>query len=479
MEMARTIILGAGFSGQYAALTLQHALKGKGDHAITMVNPFPKFTYIPSLIWVGIGQIPPEKTQFELQPVYDRLGIEFIQGTATEIHPDENYVVVDPAGSDSSKPLRVDYDFLINATGPYLNFDATEGLGPERGYTHSICSPPHATETARHYLELVQRLEKGERASVVVGTGHGACTCQGAAFEYISLVHSNLVDRGLRDQVDLHWVSNEPVPGDFGIDGFETQMGSVLFTSQDMCSSLFRDSKIDCNIKTHVHKVDAERIYTENEAGEFKEIPYDFAMLIPPFRGKPIRYLDKQGADLAEQLCNPAHFLKVDATYGKPYDQVTHKDWPKTYQNQTYKNLFGAGIAFAPPACHSKPCVSKNGTPISPAIPRTGYTSELTGKAAALNIAEMIQGREPCHTASLAETAGMCIASMKNSWTDGRAAVIGIHPIVRNYELYPEHGRNMQASTIEIGQAGAWLKKGLHHAFLYKLSAKPFWRHVP
>lgn len=477
--MARTVILGAGFSGQYAALILNHALKGKGDHPITVINPYPKFTYIPSLIWVGIGQMSPDKTQFDLEPVYQRLGIEFIQGTATEIHPDDNYVVVQPAGSDSARPLRVDYDYLINATGPYLDFDATEGLGPERGHTQSICSPPHATRTAKAYLDLVARLEKGAQATIAVGTGHGACTCQGAAFEYISLVHNDLVDRGLREQVTLHWISNEPCPGDFGIDGFETQMGPVLFTSQDMCSALFRDYDIYCDVKSHVHNIDAERIYTENEAGEFKEIRYDFAMLIPPFKGKPIRYLDKQGEDLAEQLLNPAGFLKVDANYGKCYDEVTHEDWPKTYQNQSYKNLFGVGIAFAPPACHSKPCVSKSGTAISPAIPRTGYTSELTGKAAALNIAEMIQGREPCHTASLAETAGMCIASMKNSWTRGTAAVIGIHPIVRNYDRYPEYGRDLKTSAVEIGQAGAWLKKGLHYAFLYKLSAKPFWRHIP
>jgi sulfide:quinone oxidoreductase len=68
---------------------------------------------------------------------------------------------------------------------------------------------------------------------------------------------------------------------------------------------------------------------------------------------------------------------------------------------------------------------------------------------------------------------------MKNSWTKGTAAAIGVHPIVRNYERYPEYGRDMKAGAVEIGLAGAWLKKGLHYAFLYKLSAKPFWRQLP
>ncbi len=473
--MARTVILGAGFSGQYAAIILRDALKGKGDHQVTVVNPYPKFTYVPSLVWVGIGQIKPDAAQFELAPVYDRAGIEFIQGMAREVHPDENYLLVDAEG----KQIRVDYDYLINATGPYLNFDATPGLGPEKGHTHSICTPPHAVETAAAYMELVEKLKKGGRARIVIGTGHGTCTCQGAAFEYICLMHNSLKDHGVRDRVELRWVSNEPAPGDFGIDGFEIQLGSILMTSRDMCGAIFKDYDIAWDVKSHVHEVDDKAIHTENDEGEFKEYDYDFAMLIPPFRGRPIKYLNKEGEDLSDTLLNQAGFFKVDAVYGKPYEDLEPADWPSTYQTQTDKNMFGVGIAFAPPGWMSQPSKAPSGKPIAAAIPRTGYTSELTGKAAALNVAEMIEGREPSHTASLAETAGMCIASMKNSWTSGQAAVIGIHPIVRNTTKYPNYGRKLDASALEMGQAGAWLKKGLHYGFLYKLSAKPFWKYIP
>jgi sulfide:quinone oxidoreductase len=57
--------------------------------------------------------------------------------------------------------------------------------------------------------------------------------------------------------------------------------------------------------------------------------------------------------------------------------------------------------------------------------------------------------------------------------------VIGIHPIVRNKHAFPEYGRNLNMAAAEVGLAGAWLKKGLHYAFLYKLSAKPFWKQIP
>jgi sulfide:quinone oxidoreductase len=476
--MAKVIIIGAGFSGQYAALVLQNALRGKGEHQITVINPHPMFTYIPSMIWVGIGQMQPEQAQFDLAPVYDKLSIEFIHGTAREVHPDDNYVMVERRGD--GQMVRAGYDYLIIATGPHLNFAATEGLGPEKGYTQSICSPPHAVATAKRYLELVERLKKGDRARIVIGTGHGACTCQGAAFEYISLVHNDLVDRGVRDRVDMRWVSNESAPGDFGIDGFEVRKGSMVFTSEDMFTAVFRDYGIEWAVRSHVQKVEEKTIYAENDKGEIKEFAYDFAMLIPPFQGQPIHYLDKDGNDLSGKLLNPARFFKVDGVYGKSYEDIHAGDWPRTYQNPDYQNIFAVGIAFAPPGCMSKPCSSPRGTPISPAIPRTGYTSELTGKAAALNVADMIEGREPSHTASMAETAGMCVASMKNSWLKGSAAVIGIHPIVRNRFAFPETGgRNENAGAVEMGLAGAWLKKGLHHAFLYKLSAKPMWQYIP
>ena len=46
------------------------------------------------------------------------------------------YVVVDtPAGGTEKVP----YDFLINATGPRLRFDKTEGLGPD-GHSLSVCT---------------------------------------------------------------------------------------------------------------------------------------------------------------------------------------------------------------------------------------------------------------------------------------------------------------------------------------------------
>ena len=57
--------------------------------------------------------------------------------------------------------------------------------------------------------------------------------------------------------------------------------------------------------------------------------------------------------------------------------------------------------------------------------------------------------------------------------------IIGIYTVARNRKVSSEFGRDLELSSVDIGLAGAWLKMGLHHTFLYKLSAKPFWRKLP
>ncbi len=219
--MAKVVVVGAGFAGQTAALYLGSRLGKK--HEITVVSNRDVFGYVPSWVWVGVGHMKPEQTIFKLKPVYDRFHVNFVHAAVKEVHPDpgDQYVVAEEVGSGNR--VRLDYDYLIIATGPYLNYAGTPGLGPDDGYTHSICSYPHAIKTRDAYLELVKRMEKGDRVKIVIGTGHPLATCQGAAFEYISNVHKDLVKRGLRDRADILWLSNEPALGDFGVNGVQVK----------------------------------------------------------------------------------------------------------------------------------------------------------------------------------------------------------------------------------------------------------------
>jgi sulfide:quinone oxidoreductase len=477
--MARIAILGAGFAGHTAALYLGHRL-GK-HHEITVVNRIDRFSFIPSWVWVGVGHMPLSKTQFPLTPVYKRFHVRFIVGKATEIHPDERYVVVEPdSGSEADR--RIDYDYLIVATGPRLDFAGTPGLGPEGGFSESICTGPHAEHARDRYLEEVERMKKGETRRFVIGTGHPGSTCQGAAFEYISNIHKDLKKRGVRDKADLLWLSNEQSVGDFGVRGVHVKKDGILLSSQEFIEAAMREYGIRWQVQTGVTEVTAEAIRWENFEGEKGETAYDFAMLIPRFLGQPMDVLDRDGKDVSGDLLAPNGLVKVDANYGLPYDELvkTPEAWPETYRNPKYPEIFAAGIAFAPPGPISVPHTTPNGLSITASAPRTGMVSGIIGRLVALNIAELVKKGTISHGQRMTEMYAACIASMGDSLWDGAAATIMIYPVVPDFRRYPnEEGRDLFVTHMEMGLAGAWMKRMLHITFMHKLRGRIGWRLIP
>jgi len=238
--MAKVVIIGAGFAGHTAALYLGDAIGN--NHDITVINRQDYFLFIPSLVWVGIDRMNPEKTNFPLEPVYKKMNINLVHGKAVTIHPDEQFVIAE-LESDKSE-VKLKYDYLLIATGPKLNFEATPGLGPKHGNTYSICSLPHALESRDKYLESVERMEKGEKQKIVIGTGHSGATCQGATLEYITNIHKDLVRRGIRDKAELHYHSNEVALGDFGVRGVVAKYKNQLISSEEFIEAVYNDFEI-------------------------------------------------------------------------------------------------------------------------------------------------------------------------------------------------------------------------------------------
>lgn len=475
----RVVVLGSGFAGQTAALNLRKHLK-KTDEVI-VVTPNKKFGYVPSWVWVGVGQMDVKETQFDLEPVYKKLGIKYINGLAKGIHVDENYVFVELNGGGTEK---VEYDYIINATGPRLNYAATPGLGPDHGHTVSICTPSHAAETGEEYLKMVERMERGEEVRMLIGTGHGMATCQGAAYEYIHNIAFDLDERGLLDKAKITWLSNEHSLGDFGVGGVVIGKGGYIISGKIFAEASFMERGIHWITGAHVTKIEKNKAsYITIDSAEERIQEFDFAMLIPAFAGVQIKYVKKDGTDITSELCVPNGMLKVDADYtsaARGFDNWKKADWPTTYQNPKYPNLFAAGISFAPPHPISKPFASPNGTPIVASPPRTGMAAGIIGHVVALSIADMINGKstKPTHTASMGDFGAACIASMGKSMTRGSAAVIAMFPVVPDYERF-EYGRDMDATFGDQGLAGHWLKALLHHLFIYKMKGNFGWSLIP
>ena len=489
--MARVVVLGAGVSGHTASTFLRDWL-GK-EHEVVVVTPNSKWNWIPSNIWVGVGQMSKEEVVFDLAPVYEKAGIDYRQAKAVSIHPEggENeekpYVTIEYTGQGKEgQSETVTYDYLINATGPKLNFDATPGLGNGKGqlgeHTVSVCTADHAVHANEELQKVIAKLKSGQRQKIVVGTGHGMCTCQGAAFEYIFNINHELEKAGVRDLADIQWISNESFLGDFGIGGLHMKRGGYAASSRLFAESLYAEKGIPWTIGAHVNKVESGKLYYEQLDGTEGEMEFDFAMLIPPFAGVGLKAYDKKGEDITSKLFAPNGFLKVDADYtAKPYEEWKASDWPRTYQNPDYPNIFAVGIAFAPPHGISKPMKSPKGTPINPTPPRTGMPSGIIGKTVAMSIRDMIEkgADKPTHHASMAEMGAACVASAGKGLTDGMAAALTVYPVVPDFEKYPGIGRDLDYTFGEIGLAGHWIKHILHHMFIYKAKLKPGWTLIP
>lgn len=485
--MARVVILGAGIAGHAAASHLSRWI-GKKGHEVVVVSPNSKWNWIPSNIWVGVGQMKPEQVTFELAPVYAKAGVDFRQALATSIHPEGGEGISKPyvsiqytAPGKTGEVETLEYDYLLNATGPKLNFGATEGLGPD-GHTVSVCTYLHAEEANRRLQENIAAMQKGEQRTFLIGTGHGMCTCQGAAFEYIFNVEYVLRKAGVRDKARIIWISNEYELGDFGMGGMHLKRGGYITNGKVFAESLMVERGIEWITRAHVTKVEAGKVHYENLDGEFKEIEFDFSMLIPPFAGVGLKAFNANQEDITAELFAPNAFMKVDADYTpKPYEEWSASDWPKTCQNQKYKNIFAAGIAFAPPHPISKVMKSPNGTVITPAPPRTGMPSAGMGKAVAASIRDMIlnDATEPTHTASMAEMGAACVASTGMGMFDGTAASMTVYPVVPDFEKYPGYGRDLDLTFGEIGLAGHWIKHYLHYMFMYQAQMKPGWTLIP
>ena len=484
--MARIVILGAGISGHTAARYLGKWL-GK-QHAISVVSPNAKWNWIPSNIWVGVGQMTEQQVTFELDPIYKKLNIAFHQAKALSIHPDGGADSADPFvtleytdATRAGQTVSIPYDYLINATGPKLNFGATPGLGPDEGYTTSVCTPAHALHANEQLQSAIAEMRQGATKTFVVGTGHGMCTCQGAAFEYIYNVDHALREAGVRDQARLYWISNEYELGDFGMGGVHIKRGGYVTNGKTFAESLMVERGIEWTVRAAVKRVEPGKIHYEILDGSEHELDFDFAMLIPPFAGQPMKAFDKAGEDITADIFAPNGFMKVDADYKpKPYEDWSKADWPNTYQTPKYKNVFAIGIAFAPPHLISKPMQSANGTPINPAPPRTGMPSAAIGKAVAESIRDMVAGApEPTHTANMARMGAACVASTGSDLFKGTAATMTVFPVVPDYDTYPEYGRDMNLTFGEIGLAGHWMKYILHHVFIYQAKLRPGWSLLP
>ncbi len=343
--MAHILIMGAGIGGMPMAYEMRE--NARPEDRVTVISREPKFHFVPSNPWVAVNWRKREEIEIDIGKALAKKKIDFMAATVKRVHPEYSQLELE----DGS---RIDYDFLVIATGPKLAFDEVQGLGPG-GNTHSICHVQHAQEAGLDWNRFVE-----DPGPIVVGAVQGA-SCYGPAYEFAMIMDTDLRRRKIRDRVPMTFVTAEPYVGHLGLGGVGDSKGLLESAMRD------RHVKWICNAK--VTRIEPNKMYVteHDEDGKPKkehELPFKYSMMLPAFKGVDAVFG-------IEGLTNPRGFILID----------------EHQRNPRFKNIYSVGVCVAIPPVEA--------TPVPTGAPKTGYMIESMVTATAHNIRAQLDGQEP------------------------------------------------------------------------------------
>lgn len=346
--MADIVIVGAGIGGVPMAFEMKEA--ARKEDKITVISNNPYFQFTPSNPWAAVGWRTKKDITIDLDAVMARKGITFISDGAARIEAAQNKVTL-------ASGREVSYDYLIIATGPELAFDEIKGLGPQDGFTQSVCTVDHATLAYEKWEAFC-----ADPGPIVVGAVQGA-SCYGPAYEFAMIMDTDLRRRGIRDKVPMTFVTAEPYVGHLGLGGVGDTKGMLESEMRQRHIKWITNARVDevTDGKMAVSEMAEGGVVVKEHALDFK-----FSMMLPAFRGIPaVRDI--------EGLVNPRGFVIVD----------------KHQRNPKFQNIFSVGVCIA--------IAPLEATPVAVGVPKTGYMIESMVTATAENIGELLRGKEPSH----------------------------------------------------------------------------------
>ena len=397
--MAQIVIVGAGFGGLSVAYELKHLLRG--NHEITLISDEATFTFIPSLPWVTFNLRRLDQVQLPLEPLLQKQGIHWRHGRVTGLDPEEKRVRVEDE-------ITLDYDYLVIATGASLAYELVPGLGPEDGYTQSVCNAHHAEMAREAWNEFLEN-----PGPILVGAVPGA-SCMGPAYEVALLADYVLRKKGIRDQAPITFISPEPYLGHLGIGG--------MANSSKLVTELMQQREIDWVENASITEIQSDQV----KLADGQEFPFQYAMFLPPFRG--------------------AEFLKDVPGLTDEKGLLPVLD---TYQHPDYPSIYSAGVVtqLAPPETTEVPL----------GAPKTGQMTESMAMAVAHNIARELG--EIRATPVKPSLEAICMADFGNTGIIFIAA-----PVVPD----PSVGHRRHATALR-GVWVNWVKNAFEWYFLMKM----------
>ncbi len=254
--MRRLLILGAGTAGTMMANHLRSKLD-RGQWTITIVDQEQTHYYQPGFLFLPFGIYKPKQLKKPTKNFIPK-GVELVRKTIDRIDPAEDRVYLENGEA-------LDYDVLVIATGSKIAPQEIEGmLGP--GWREDVFDF-YTFEGAK---ALRDKLRTWAGGKLVVHISEMPIKCPVAPLEFVFLADSFFKHKGLRDEVELTFVT--PLSGAF-----------TKPTATEKLGHLLEEKHINVVTDFAIEKVDNERKTIVDYGG--KEVEYDLLVTVPTNMG--------------------------------------------------------------------------------------------------------------------------------------------------------------------------------------------------
>ncbi len=291
--MKQLLVLGAGTAGTMAVNKLRPHLPDD-EWAITVVDATPEHHYQPGYLFIPFGTYQPDEVVKQKATLLTD-GVDLLMGEVDVVKSDESLVVL-------TDGRELAYDQLIIATGTHPRRDQTEGLdGDQYGIT------VHDFYTLEGATRLAEVLDGWEGGRLVVNIVEMPIKCPVAPLEFMFLADAFFTERGIRDRVDLTYVT--PLDAAFTKPVAAKHLGAMLEHREIALEPDFMTMEVDG---------DRNMLVSYDE----REIPYDLLVTVPV----------NMGADFVER-----------SGLG---DELNHVEVDKhTFLSDDHDNIFALGDA--------------------------------------------------------------------------------------------------------------------------------------
>lgn len=261
--MKNLIIIGAGTAGTTVANHLQTKLPA--DWQLKVIDPEPQHLFQPDLIFLPFGMQVPEKMERPRKTTFRR-GVEWLQKEVYAVDTEARQVVLD-------EDERLPYDLLIIASGSHIRPEETPGLLGEH-WQQNIFD----FYTLEGATKLRDKLASFEGGRLVLNVVEMPIKCPVAPLEFAFLAEAFFTKRGMRDQVDITYVT--PLDG-----AFTKPLAAKAF------GSMLGDREIKVETEFNAGEVDGDRQVLRSY--DEREVPYDLLVTVPTHMGA--KFIEESG----------------------------------------------------------------------------------------------------------------------------------------------------------------------------------------